>query len=151
MPSTIAARDSREITVTKLRLKRENDGLASRDGEPSLLDGRSAAVAKTASKAERTKPGFIRNHMALEDVYAWLGAVRMRCCTCTKSRTTVAASASTVAHAAPAMPQRGISSRFNATLLPRPTAVVTSSRRSRLVAMAAACRIQVLKTKSAPP
>ena len=44
--------------VTKLRFKPSSDEPASQNGEPSLLGGRSAAAAKTASKAERTKPCF---------------------------------------------------------------------------------------------
>ena len=45
--------------VTKLRLKPPSDEPVSQDGEPSLLGGRSAAAAKTASKAEQTKTCFI--------------------------------------------------------------------------------------------
>ena len=44
----------------KLRLKPPSDEPASKDGEPSLLGGRSAAAAKTVSKAEWTKTCFVR-------------------------------------------------------------------------------------------
>ena len=55
----------RLVTVTKLRLKPPSDEPATQDGEPSLLGGRSAAAAKTASKADWTKTCFIREDMGL--------------------------------------------------------------------------------------
>jgi hypothetical protein len=52
------------MTVTKLHLKPPSDDSRRRPGEPSLLGGRFAAAAKTASKAEtcfiRADIGFRR-------------------------------------------------------------------------------------------
>ena len=56
------------MRVTKVRLKPPSDEPASQDGEPSLPGGRSAAAAKTASKARHRKLASLVTTPALEDV-----------------------------------------------------------------------------------
>ena len=60
--------------VTKLRLEPPSDEPASQDGEPSLLGGRSAAAAKTASKAEGTKTCFIHEDIGFRRCLGAKGA-----------------------------------------------------------------------------
>jgi hypothetical protein len=59
MRGRIHERAVRPRLVTKLRLKLPSNGQTGEDGESSLLGGRFAAAAKTASKAEPTKTCFL--------------------------------------------------------------------------------------------
>jgi hypothetical protein len=66
---------ARRLTVTKLRHKPSSDGPAGWWGESSLLGGRFAAAAKTASKAEQAKPCFIREGIGFRRCLVWISAV----------------------------------------------------------------------------
>ncbi len=90
--------------VTKLRLKPLSEGPTGQNGEPSLPGGRSAAAAKTASKAETC---FIRKDLGFRRCLV------QRCSTVFRKRSGVFASAVTLLplvvclHAAAAQGQRG--------------------------------------------